>query len=68
GTTSRVGIVPQKVAIAACDKRLTAGKPAPDRFILAAECLGFNPKRCVMWEDFPSGIRVGLASGAAAIA
>ncbi|QRV97540.1 haloacid dehalogenase [Ceratobasidium sp. AG-Ba] len=68
GAMSRVGIVPPKVTITACDKRLKAGKPAPDPFILAAECLGFDPKRCVVWEDSPSGIRAGVASGAIVIA
>ncbi|KAG9125816.1 hypothetical protein FRC07_006111 [Ceratobasidium sp. 392] len=68
GAMSRVGIVPPKVTITACDKRLKAGKPAPDPFILAAECLGFDPKRCVVWEDSPSGIRAGVASGATVIA
>ncbi|KAG8692024.1 hypothetical protein FRC08_010045 [Ceratobasidium sp. 394] len=68
GAMSRVGIVPPNVTITACDKRLKAGKPAPDPFILAAECLGFDPKRCVVWEDSPSGIRAGVASGATVIA
>ncbi|KDN49399.1 hypothetical protein RSAG8_02101, partial [Rhizoctonia solani AG-8 WAC10335] len=65
---SRVGIIPPEVTITACDKRLKAGKPAPDPFILAAECLGYDPKRCVVWEDSPSGIRAGVASGATVIA
>jgi beta-phosphoglucomutase-like phosphatase (HAD superfamily) len=68
GAMSRVGITPPDVTITACDKRLKAGKPAPDPFILAAECLGFDPKRCVVWEDSPSGIRAGVASGAIVIA
>ncbi|KEP55602.1 haloacid dehalogenase-like hydrolase [Rhizoctonia solani 123E] len=68
GAMSRVGIIPPEVTITACDKRLKAGKPAPDPFILAADCLGFDPKRCVVWEDSPSGIRAGVASGAIVIA
>ncbi|KAG8755051.1 hypothetical protein FRC12_011002 [Ceratobasidium sp. 428] len=68
GAMSRVGIVPPEVTITACDKRLKAGKPAPDPFMLAANCLGFDPKRCVVWEDSPSGIRAGVASGATVIA
>ena len=36
---TRVGITPPKVTITADDKRLKAGKPAPDPFVLAAsEC------------------------------
>ncbi|KAG8702669.1 hypothetical protein FRC08_003333 [Ceratobasidium sp. 394] len=68
GIMSRIGIVPPKITITACDKRLKAGKPAPDPFILAAECLGFDPKRCVVWEDSPSGIRASVASSAIVIA
>lgn len=68
GCMTRVGITPPKVTITADDKRLKAGKPAPDPFLLAAECLGFDPKKCVVVEDSPSGIRAGVASGAVVIA
>ncbi|KAF8204611.1 hypothetical protein BJ912DRAFT_797099, partial [Pholiota molesta] len=43
---------------------LKAGKPAPDPFLLAVECLG----RCVIFEDSASGIRAGVASGAMVVA
>lgn len=65
---TRVGITPPKVTITACDKRLKAGKPAPDPFLLAAKELGFDAKKCVVFEDSPSGIRAGVASGATVIA
>jgi beta-phosphoglucomutase-like phosphatase (HAD superfamily) len=65
---TRVGIVPPKVTITADDKRLKAGKPAPDPFLLAARELGFSASKCVVFEDSPSGIRAGLASGATVIA
>jgi beta-phosphoglucomutase-like phosphatase (HAD superfamily) len=41
-----------------------AGKHAPDPFLLAAECLGYDAKLCAVFEDSPSGIRTGVASGA----
>ena len=41
GCLARVGIVPHTVTITADDPRLRAGKPAPDPFLLAAECLGY---------------------------
>jgi hypothetical protein len=41
---SRVGIAPPPVTITADDKRLKAGKPALDPFLLAADCLGYDPK------------------------
>ncbi|KAJ3753049.1 HAD-like protein [Lentinula raphanica] len=68
GCMTRVGITPPPVTITADDKRLKAGKPAPDPFLLAAKCLGYDPKKCVVFEDSPSGIRAGVASGATVIA
>ncbi|KAF9054818.1 HAD-like domain-containing protein [Panaeolus papilionaceus] len=68
GCMSRVGIIPPAVTITADDKRLKAGKPAPDPFLLAAECLGYEASNCVVFEDSPSGIKAGLASGATVVA
>lgn len=65
---TRVGITPPKVTITADDKRLKAGKPAPDPFLLAAKELGYDARDCVVFEDSPSGIRAGVASGAIVIA
>jgi beta-phosphoglucomutase-like phosphatase (HAD superfamily) len=63
-----VGITPPKVTITADDPRLRAGKPAPDPFLLAAGCLGYNASRCVVFEDSPNGIRAGVAAGAIVVA
>ncbi|KIY51884.1 HAD-like protein [Fistulina hepatica ATCC 64428] len=68
GCMTRVGITPPAVTITADDKRLKAGKPFPDPFLLAARELGFDASRCVVFEDSPSGIRAGVASGATVIA
>lgn len=68
GCMTRVGITPPEVTITADDRRLKAGKPAPDPFLLAADCLGFDARRCVVFEDSPSGIRAGVASGATVVA
>ncbi|KAJ6583842.1 HAD-like domain-containing protein [Mycena vulgaris] len=68
GCMTRVGITPPAVTITADDKRLKAGKPAPDPFLLAAKCLGYEASNCVVFEDSPSGIRAGVASGALVIA
>lgn len=43
-------------------------KPAPDLFLLAAECLGIEPRRCVVIEDAPDGVRAAKAAGAKCIA
>ncbi|KAJ7722442.1 HAD-like domain-containing protein [Mycena maculata] len=64
GCMTRVGITPPPVTITGNDKRL---KTAPDPFLLAAKCLGFPADRCVVFEDSPSGIRAGIASGATVI-
>ncbi|KAM5533604.1 hypothetical protein V8D89_012717 [Ganoderma adspersum] len=68
GCMTRVGITPPAVTITADDKRLRAGKPAPDPFLLAASELGSAAQRCVVFEDSPSGIRAGVASGAIVVA
>ncbi|KAJ6596971.1 HAD-like protein [Mycena vulgaris] len=66
GCMERVGINPPQVTVTADDKRLEAGKPAPDPFLLAAQCLGFSAANCVVFEDSPSGIR-SIASAVIAV-
>jgi len=68
GCMTRVGITPPEVTITADDKRLKRGKPFPDPFLLAAKELGYDAEKCVIFEDSPSGIRAGVASGAIVIA
>jgi len=68
GCMTRVGITPPPVTITADDKRLKNGKPFPDPFLLAAKELGYDATKCVVFEDSPSGIRAGVASGATVIA
>lgn len=43
------------------------GKPAPDGYLLAAERLGADPARCLVFEDADAGIRSGLAAGATVV-
>ena len=42
------------------------GKPAPDLFLAAMKSLGFDGRAdsCLVFEDAPSGVQAGLASGA----
>ncbi len=39
------------------------GKPAPDIFLMCAERLGEEPKRCVVIDDSRSGVNAGCAAG-----
>ncbi|MFI1169657.1 HAD family hydrolase [Streptomyces sp. NPDC020801] len=39
------------------------GKPAPDLFLHAAERMGVAPRRCVVVEDSPLGVRAAVAAG-----
>lgn len=42
-------------------------KPAPDIFLAAAEALRVEPKRCVVLEDSPNGLKAAKAAGCTAI-
>ncbi|MER7175036.1 HAD-IA family hydrolase [Streptomyces mesophilus] len=54
------------VMIAAND--ITRGKPDPEPFLLAAERLGVDPARCVVFEDAPAGLAAGRAAGMITVA
>jgi sugar-phosphatase len=43
---------------------ISAGKPDPEGFLLAAERLGVAPERCLVVEDSEPGLRAGRAAGA----
>ncbi|GJN87861.1 hypothetical protein Rhopal_000816-T1 [Rhodotorula paludigena] len=68
GALARAGIKRPKVTVTADDPRLTAGKPDPAPFILAAKDLGIPIEKCLVLEDSPSGIMAGVRSGARTIA
>jgi beta-phosphoglucomutase len=44
------------------------GKPAPDIFIAAGDCLRLQPSQCVVLEDAPAGVAAGKAAGCRVIA
>ncbi len=44
---------------------VTAGKPDPQGFRLAAKRLGVAPEDCLVFEDSPAGVAAGKAAGAA---
>jgi len=45
------------------DDDVTAGKPDPSGYLLAAERLGVDPADAIVYEDAEAGIRAGLAAG-----
>ncbi|MBI0299237.1 HAD-IA family hydrolase [Streptomyces sp. PRKS01-29] len=47
---------------------ITRGKPHPEPFLLAAERLGVDPARCVVFEDAPAGLAAGRAAGMRTVA
>jgi sugar-phosphatase len=47
---------------------VSAGKPAPDPFLKAANGLGVDPSRCLVVEDAPAGIAAARAAGCRVLA
>ena len=47
---------------------ITRGKPDPEPFLLAAQKLGVDPRRCLVFEDAPAGISSAKAAGCSVVA
>jgi mannitol-1-/sugar-/sorbitol-6-phosphatase len=60
------GLVPPSVLVTADD--VTHGKPDPEPFLLAAERLDVDPRRCLVVEDAPMGLRAARAAGCSTLA
>lgn len=60
------GLTTPKVFVTA--ESVTRGKPAPDPYLTGAEGCGASIFECVVFEDAPTGIKSGKASGARVIA
>lgn len=73
GTQRKVDAVFAQVALAdKFDVLVTAdlvpnGKPVPDCYLLAAERLAVDARRCFVFEDSRSGTQAGIGAGAAVI-
>ena len=52
-----------KVVITPNDVPPGRGKPEPDMFVLAAQRIGVDPKKCLAFEDAEPGIRAATAAG-----
>lgn len=53
--------------IAVTRDQVTAGKPAPETFLVACERLGFAPAEVLVFEDAPAGVQAARAAGCAVI-
>ncbi len=49
--------------VTVCGDEVTATKPAPDPYLMAAGQLGVDPTRCLVVEDSPAGVAAGVAAG-----
>lgn len=57
---ARTGLVVQEVRV--CAEDVSQGKPSPEGYRTAAVRLGVDPARCLVVEDAPAGVAVGLAA------
>lgn len=60
------GLIRPEVLVAADD--VARGKPDPEPFRRGAELLGFDPARCLVVEDAPTGLIAAKAAGCATLA
>lgn len=60
------GLPVPDVLVAAED--VSVGKPDPQGYRMAAAALGHPPRRCLVVEDAPAGVRAGLAADATVLA
>jgi sugar-phosphatase len=60
-----VGLPVPRVLVGADD--VAVGKPSPEGYLRAAERLGVEANRCVVFEDTPAGAEAGRAAGARVI-
>lgn len=67
--TSRLAHVglPQPETLVTADD-IEHGKPAPDPYLLAAQRLGIDPQRCIVFEDAPAGVEAARSAGARVVA
>ncbi|RWU05737.1 HAD family hydrolase [Pedobacter chitinilyticus] len=51
------------VDVLVCAGETPKGKPAPDPFLAAAQALGVEPKKCIVFEDAELGVQGAIAAG-----
>lgn len=57
----------EKFEVIVCAGDYRKGKPDPEPFLLAAERLGVQPERCLVFEDADLGIEAARAAGMASV-
>lgn len=65
-TLSRIGFKAgpnEKIKFIVGSDQVTHGKPSPELFLHAAELLGVDPKRCLVFEDAEPGFEAAKAAG-----
>jgi beta-phosphoglucomutase-like phosphatase (HAD superfamily) len=53
----------EKIKVLVGSDQVTHGKPRPELFLRAAELLGVDPKRCLVFEDAEPGFAAAKAAG-----
>lgn len=66
-TIGKIGIAPYFDAVFSVD-HVERGKPAPDIYLHAAQSLGVEPERCLVFEDSVAGVHAGVEAGMTVIA
>lgn len=54
--------------VTVCGEDVTATKPDPEPYLLAAKLLGVSPEHCVVLEDSPNGVDSATAAGCHVVA
>jgi len=54
---------PMQAIICGDDEVVKRGKPHPDIFLAAASAIGIDPKKCIAFEDSPSGVEAAHRAG-----
>lgn len=63
-TLGKTGLLPSFERAMVGSDMVAHTKPAPDVYLKAAQILGADPKRCLVIDDTPTGVRAGVAAGA----